>query len=142
MRTLLALLLFALALQASPSVADKLGYQSDYTKAVALAKAQQKPVMLVVVTSYCPWCRKFERRTLASKNVRRVVDKDFIPVIVDRNLQKERFPEKFQSPRIPVVFFIDPTNEEEFWESIGFVEEKEFLDALKEAKALFAQRRP
>lgn len=141
MRTLLTLLLFVLALHASPSVAGKLGYQSDYTEAVALAKAEHKPVMLVVVTTYCPWCRKFERRTLASKSVRRVVEREFIAVIVDRNLQKEQFPKKFQTPRIPVVFFVDPENGEEFWESIGYVEKKEFLITLEEAKALFAERR-
>jgi thioredoxin-related protein len=141
MRILLSLLLFALALHASPSVAEKLGYQSDYAQALALARAKNKPVMLVVVTSYCPWCRKLERRTLASKSVRRTVEKEFVAVIVDRNLQKDAFPKKFQAPRIPIVFFIDPENEEEFWESIGYVEKKEFLDSLKEAKSLFAQRR-
>jgi thioredoxin-related protein len=141
MRILLALLLFALALHASPSVAEKLGYQSDYAKALTLARAQDKPVMLVVVTTYCPWCRKLERRTLASKRVRKAVDKGFVAVIVDRNLQKETFPKKFQAPRIPIVFFVDPQDEEEFWESIGYVDKEEFLGSLKEAEGLFKQRR-
>ena len=77
--------------------------------------------MLVVVTSYCPWCRKFERKTLASKKIAPIVKSMYIPVIVDRNKDAESFPKKFQTPCIPTVFFIDPKDEMEYWESIGRV---------------------
>ena len=130
-----------LTLFASPQAAQELGYHSDYQKAVAIATKEQKPIMLVVVTSYCPWCRKFERKTLASEAIATTVHSKYVPVIVDRNKDAEKFPKKFQTPRIPTVFFIDPNNKMEFWETIGYVKKSEFSDALKEAESLYKKRK-
>lgn len=140
MRIVSLLFVFTLTLFASPQTAQKLGYHTDYHKAVVIAKKEQKPVMLVVVTSYCPWCRKFERKTLAAETIAAEVSSKFVPVIVDRNKDKESFPKKFQTPRIPTVFFVDPDDETEFWETIGYVKKSEFSAALKEAESLYNKR--
>ncbi|WP_345976250.1 thioredoxin family protein [Sulfurimonas sp. HSL3-7] len=141
MRIVSLLLILMLSLLASPQTAQKLGYQTDYQKAVAIAKKEQKPIMLLVVTSYCPWCRKFERKTLASETIATTVRSKFVPVIVDRNKDAENFPKKFQTPRIPTVFFVDPNDDMEFWETIGYVKKSEFADALKEAESLYKKRK-
>ena len=141
MRIVSLLLIFMLTLLASPQTAKKLGYHTDYQKAVAIAKKEQKPLMLLVVTSYCPWCRKFERKTLASETIAAAVHSKFVPVIVDRNKDAENFPKKFQTPRIPTVFFVDPNDDTEFWETIGYVKKSEFADALKEAENLYNKKR-
>ncbi len=140
MRILSLLFVFMLTLCASPEAAKELGYHSDYNKALSIAKKENKPLMLVVVTSYCPWCRKFERKSLASKTVAPMVKSMFIPVIVDRNKDAETFPKKFQTPRIPTVFFVDPKDEKEYWETIGYLNKKEFSEALKDAEVLFKKR--
>ncbi|MGB6018064.1 MAG: thioredoxin family protein [Sulfurimonadaceae bacterium] len=140
MRIFSLLLILALALFASPEAAKELGYHSDYNRALSIAKKEKKPLMLVVVTSYCPWCRKFERKTLASKTIAPMVKSIYIPVIVDRNKDAEMFPKKFQTPRIPTVFFVDPKDEKEYWESIGYLNKKEFSEALKDAESLFKKR--
>ena len=141
MRIVSLLLIFMLTLFASPQTAQKLGYHTDYQKAVAIAKKEQKPLMLLVVTSYCPWCRKFERRTLSAETIASTVRSKFVPVIVDRNKDAEKFPKKFQTPRIPTVFFVDPDDDTEFWETIGYVKKSEFADALKEAENLYKKRK-
>ncbi len=64
----------------------------------------------------------------------------FIPVIVDRNRDAEMFPKKFQIPRIPTVFFVDPKDGKKYWESIGHLNKKEFAEALKDAEGLFKKR--
>jgi thioredoxin-related protein len=140
MRAISLLFALVLTLFASPQTAQELGYHSDYQKALALAKKEQKPLMLVVVTSYCPWCRKFEQKTLASETIASTVKSKFVAVIVDRNKDAATFPKAFQTPRIPTVFFIDPKDGTEFWETIGYVKKSEFADALKEAETLFANR--
>ena len=140
MRIFSLLLLLTLSLWARSDSIKSLGYLSDYTSALHLAQKENKPLMLVVVTSYCPWCRKFERKSLASKSVSSVVKKYFVAVIVDRNKDAETFPELFQSPRIPVVFFIDPNSGKAFWETIGYLNRVDFLDALGEAQSLFQNR--
>lgn len=140
MRVLSLLFVFMLTLYASPEAAKELGYHSDYNKALSIAKKENKPLMLVVVTTYCPWCRKFERKTLASKSIAPMVKSVYVPVIVDRNKDAEKFPKKFQTPRIPTVFFVDPKNEKEYWESIGYLNKKEFSEALNDAEALLKKR--
>ncbi len=140
MRIFSLLFIFMLTLYASPEAAKELGYYSDYNKALSIAKKEQKPLMLVVVTSYCPWCRKFERKTLASKKIAPMVKSIYVPVIVDRNKDAESFPKKFQTPRIPTVFFVDPNDGKEYWESIGYLNKKEFSEALHDAEALFKKR--
>ncbi len=140
MRALSLLLMFVFALYASPKAAEELGYHSDYSKALRIAKEEKKPLMLVVVTTYCPWCRKFERKTLASKSVAPMIKSTYIPVIVDRNQDAALFPERFQTPRIPTVFFVDPADEKEYWESIGYLNKTEFAEALHDADALFKKR--
>ncbi len=141
MRVFSLLFIFILTLYASPEAAEELAYYSDYNTAIAVAKKENKPLMLVVVTSYCPWCRKFERKSLASKKVAAMVKTMFIPVIVDRNKDAESFPEKFQTPRIPTVFFVDPKDEKEYWETIGYLSKGEFAEALEDAEVLFKKRR-
>ncbi len=140
MRIFSFLLILTLTLFASPEAAKELGYHSDYDKALSIAKKENKPLMLVVVTTYCPWCRKFERKSLASKTIAPIVKSMYIPVIVDRNKDDALFPKKFQTPRIPTVFFIDPKDGKKYWESIGYLNKKEFAEALKDAEVLFKKR--
>ena len=140
MRIFSLLFIFMLTLYASPEAAKELGYHNDYNKALSIAKKEDKPLMLVVVTSYCPWCRKFERKTLASKTISPIVKSMYIPVVVDRNKDAEMFPKKFQTPRIPTVFFVDPRDGKEYWESIGYLNKKEFAEALDDAGVLFKKR--
>jgi len=137
MRIFSLLFILALTLSASEDLIKSLGYYTDYDQAMIIAKKEKKPLMLVVVTSYCPWCRKFERKTLASKDVVTRVKKSYISVIVDRNKDSGTFPQRFQTPRIPTVFFIDPKSGKEYWETIGYLNKRDFEDALKEANLLF-----
>lgn len=120
--------------------AKSMGYERDYQRALIKAKKEKKPLMLVVVGDYCPWCHKFERRTLNVEPIKTDVATDMVTVIVDKKFDKEHFPESFQTPIIPVAFFINPKNEEQFYESIGYVNKKEFIETLsyvkKEFKAL------
>ncbi len=140
MRIVSLLFILILSLFASPEAAQELGYYSDYNTALSVAKKEKKSMMLVVVTSYCPWCRKFERKTLASASIAPLVKSMYVPVIVDRNKDAATFPERFQTPRIPTVFFIDPKDGMEYWESIGYLNKKEFSEALNDAGNLFKKR--
>jgi len=141
MRAVTTLFLLFFSLYASPKAAETLGYYSDYHKALSSAKVQKKPLMLVIVTTYCPWCRKFERKTLSSQLVSASVNSMFVPLIVDRNKDAGNFPQEFQISRIPTVFFIDPINGREYWRSIGYLNKREFAEALQDALQLYKEQR-
>ena len=140
MKIILILFLLLLSLHASSETAQNLGYYSDYKEALAVAKDENKPLMLIVVTSYCPWCRKFERKSLSSEKVSLYIQKYFIPVIVDRNKDAKEFPSQYQTPRIPTVFYINPSTEYAYWETLGYLSRSDMAEALEDAKALYKKR--
>ncbi|EDZ61276.1 putative periplasmic thioredoxin [Sulfurimonas gotlandica GD1] len=128
MKILLSILLtFTFAFSAQiDEFASEVKYSRDYNSALKLAKQQNKPLMLVVVGDYCPWCKKFERKTLNSSLVRSQVKKDFIPVIIDKAKDKGKYPPKFNSKLIPTVFFINPNTQKHVFESLGYSKEVVF----------------
>jgi len=128
MKILLSLLLtFTFALSAQiDEFASELNYSRDYNSALKSAKQQNKLLMLVVVGDYCPWCKKFERKTLNSTLIQAQVKKDFIPLIIDKTKDKGKYPPEFYSKLIPTVFFIDPKTQKHIFESLGYSKKTTF----------------
>lgn len=128
MKILLSLLLtFTFVLSAQiDEFASELNYSRDYNSALKSAKQQNKLLMLVVVGDYCPWCKKFERKTLNSTLIQAQVKKDFIPLIIDKTKDKGKYPPEFYSKLIPTVFFIDPKTQKHIFESLGYSKKTTF----------------
>lgn len=128
MKTWILFFLIALGLQAG-SIEDfaKInGYETSYEKALAKATVENKPIMLVMVTHYCPWCRKYEKNTLTKKSVIALVSKKYVPLILNR--EKQQFPKKFDTPRIPTTFFIDAKDERLIYSEMGFKTKSGFME--------------
>ncbi len=113
--------------------AQEMNYSRDYNSALAQAKKENKMLMILVVGDYCPWCKKFERKTMKRKCVDAKVKADFIPVIIDKYKDKGKYPEQFYSPVIPSVYFVDARNEESLHQSVAYMKKDEFLDNLDDA---------
>ena len=110
-------------------VAAALGYETDFKRAVEKAKRQHKNVMLVLVSNYCPWCRKFEEQVLRKQEVNALVHKKYVPVIL--NKEKDAFPAEFNLSFTPVVHFIDPATRKSYHRTVGYNEREEFMHWLK-----------
>ena len=119
--------------------ASEVNYSRDYNSALKLAKEQNKLLMLVVVGNYCPWCKKFERKTLNSSLIQGQVKKDFIPVIIDKKTDKGKYPPEFYSKLIPTVFFINSETQKHVYKSIGYSKKVVFAQDMD--LALKAYRR-
>lgn len=119
--------------------ASEVDYLRDYKTAVKLAKEQNKPVMLVVVGDYCPWCKKFERKTLKSSVVMKKTNTEFVAVVIDKYKDKGNYPEEFYSSLIPAVFFVDPASEKSVWKTVAYMKKDEFIENMDEAVSLFAK---
>ena len=117
---------------ASTEFIEKYKYESDYDDALERAQEESKPIMLVVSSRSCPWCRKFERQTLQNSMIHDIVSKNFIPLAVDKNYSF--FPEQFMSKVVPAVFFIDPKSEKAILTSYGYKNKNEFKELLLEDK--------
>lgn len=112
---------------------DILHYERKYEVAKAKAIKEHKPLMLMVASPTCHWCKKLTKKVLSEQSVSKQVFKNFVPVVV-MNTQKSSFPTKYATSIVPVVYFINPVKGEELWEAIGYRTKKQFLDDVKEAK--------
>lgn len=142
MKKLLTLLLLTLTLFGAniDKFASEMGFERDYKSALAKAKKENKPLMMVLGADYCPWCRKFERKTLSSKLIKPELEKEVITLVVDKKFDIESFPKKFQTQLTPRVFFIDPKDGESFYESVGYIKRKAYMQKLQEMKKLYRSR--
>ena len=117
--------------------AKEIGYERDYKTALLKATKANKPIMMVLGADYCPWCRKFERKTLSFKEVKNFTDKEVIALVVDKKFDIDSFPKKFQTNITPRVFFINPNTRESFYQTAGYIKKREYLNKLKEMKKLY-----
>ncbi|MBA3025233.1 MAG: DUF255 domain-containing protein [Sulfurimonas sp.] len=134
---LLFTLVFTLFSAQIDEFATNMGYLRDYDQALKVAQKENKPLMLVMVGDYCPWCRKFERKTLQREAVALNVNENFIALIVDRNHDKGKYPEGLYAKRIPTVYFIEPKTQSTIFESLGYVKKDEFQETLNEVMTEF-----
>jgi thioredoxin-related protein len=139
MKTFLFLFTFVFTLFGAQidEFATNMGYLRDYDQALKVAQKENKPLMLVMVGDYCPWCRKFERKTLQREAVAMSVNKNFIALIVDRNHDKGKYPQELYAKRIPTVYFIEPKTQHTLFESLGYVKKDEFHETLNEIMSEF-----
>jgi len=117
--------------------AKEMGFERDYKTALSKAKAQNKPLMMVLGADYCPWCRKFERKTLNSKLVNDYINKEVVTLVVDKKYDIKTFPKEFQTQITPRVFFINPNDGKSFFQTAGYVKKKEYMQKLQEMQKLY-----
>jgi len=120
MFVLLVCNLMAISAQEAAGVLDA---QTDLTKALQKAKAENKMVLLVVVKDDCNWCEKLVHETLKDKNIQDNLS-NMVTVIVDIN---GKLPNDFKVTKTPATFFIDAKKEKSVFENIGYVKKGAFL---------------
>jgi thioredoxin-related protein len=130
MRVLLiaALLISGVFAKSYKDFAKKMNYETSYEVALKKAKEQKKDIMFFMVANFCPWCVKFEKKVLAKKDVDMKVKQKFIPLIINR--EEKNFPEKFKTPVVPAVYFVDYKNENIKKTVVGYNNRDEFLSIL------------
>lgn len=113
--------------------ATEVHYLRSYDMAVKAAKEQNKIIMLVVVADYCPWCKKFERKTLKDSAVMAKADQKFVGLVIDKYKDKGKYPEEFLTPIIPVVFFIEPKEQKVLTKTVAYMKADEFITNMNDA---------
>lgn len=131
-KALLILLILSTTLFSSniDKFASYMGYYRDYDKALNKAKEENKILFVAQVSDYCSWCRKLERKTLQNSTVAIKINQNFIPLIIDRNIDKENYPKHLYSKRVPNIYFINPNNEKIMKEIPGYTKKNDFIVIL------------
>ncbi|MEN4045726.1 MULTISPECIES: thioredoxin family protein [Sulfurimonas] len=141
MKIILSLLLVAFSLFARADLdeyAQKMGFQRDYYAALAKAKKEQRPLMLVVTKAECPWCDRLEDRTFTNPTVHKRLNKEVVVVLVYKNFDEGEYPaEKFPAPFSPRIFFVDPATQKTLLIVNGYVKADSFLQELDTLQMLW-----
>ena len=125
--TITLFLLLSLYGADATDAAKLLGYERDYTTAIAKAKTEHKMVLMVIVQDPCPYCDKLVHKTLVTPCVQRRM-KDYVPLVVDKH---DTFPKQFKPPFIPITYVVDPQSEEVSYEIVGALPFKDFIHDLE-----------
>lgn len=110
--------------------AKEMSYETNYETALNKAKKEKKNLMVLIISNFCPWCTKFEQKTLTDKTVDSAIKSKYVPLII--NKEEGNFPKYLTAPIVPTVFFVKPEEEKVLHENIGFSSKAEFLNLLKE----------
>lgn len=121
--------------------AKETNYYRDYNSALAVAKKENKMLMLLVVADYCPWCKKFERKTLKKKDISDFISENFIPVVIDNKRDKGMYPKEYNTPLIPSVYFINPQTEKSLYKTVAYMKRKEYMSNMGEALKVFKEEK-
>lgn len=109
--------------------AKTMAYETEYEKALERAKKEDKKLMVLMISNFCPWCTKFENKTLVDKSVDSAIKSKYIPLII--NKEEKNFPSYLATPIVPTTYFINPHKEEILHQSVGFSNKIEFLNLLQ-----------
>ena len=109
--------------------AKSMDYETDFRDAVVKAKKLKKDILFVMVTNYCPWCRKLEKMTLNEKEVNKLIQKNYVPLILNR--EKKEFPKELYKPIVPVTYVLDYKTLKPKRTILGFKKKGDFLKELK-----------
>ena len=113
------------------SFAKVMQYETDYKRALKKAKQANKPLMVFMSTSYCPWCRKLERQILAKESIDKKIHEKYVPVML--NFDEKKFPENLTQIKITPTLYIVNSKSEKIEESIvGYNNRSAFLHLLKQ----------
>ncbi len=106
----------------------EMAYETDFRDAVVQAKKQKKDILFVMVTNYCPWCRKLEKQTLQDKEVNDFIHKNYVPLLLNR--EKREFPKELYKPIVPVVYILDYKTLKPKKTMLGFKNKNDLLKEL------------
>jgi len=126
---LMTLLTTMVSAQTIEQFAQKHHYETNFDVALQKAEKAHKPIFFVMVTNYCPWCRKYEKQTLSDTKVDALIHKRYIPLILNR--EKGAFPERFKTPIVPVTYIINHKDGSIVKKEMGYKGKRELLEILE-----------
>jgi len=111
--------------------AEHMGYETDYKVALKKAKKEGKELLIFMSTSYCPWCRKLEKRLLSKIDIDKNIKAKYIPLKL--NFSKKNFPNQFKEIALtPTLYVVNPKTEKIVQQFVGYSNREGFLELLNE----------
>jgi protein disulfide-isomerase len=83
----------------------EIAWNDTFAEAQTKAKKESKPMMVLITSEQCRWCRKLEATTLSDETVISKINTKFIPVHVTRD--KSAYPKTLTAKMVPMSYFLD-----------------------------------
>lgn len=80
-------------------------WSASFADAQAQAKKENKPLMVLITSEQCRWCRKFEMTTLQNDEIIGRINSRFTAVHVIRD--KSVYPSALTAKMVPMSYFLD-----------------------------------
>ncbi|MFO1040781.1 MAG: thioredoxin family protein [Planctomycetaceae bacterium] len=111
--------------------AQKLVWHKTLKAAHKLAIETDKPLLIVFGASWCGFCHKLERETLADKRIVPLIERDFIPVHLDFDRDK-KVAKILEVEHLPCTVILSP-DADLLQKSEGFTDYKGYIKILQAA---------
>jgi len=108
-----------------------LDFLNDYNEALKEAKKVNKPIYLLITSTSCRWCVKFEKTTLKSHQVKNRLAKEFVTLHLVREINV--IPDKFKTTPVPRHYFLNKKGDIIF-NGLGYRNEEifnSFMDSVQ-----------
>ncbi|MDD5716273.1 MAG: thioredoxin family protein [Sulfuricurvum sp.] len=80
-------------------------WNNNFTDAQAKAKKESKPLLVLITSEQCRWCRKLESTTLEDEGIISKINGHFVPIHVTRD--KSVYPKNLTAQMVPMSYFLD-----------------------------------
>lgn len=111
------------------AVGKKLKWHKSLKPAHKLAIESDKPLLIVFGASWCHYCHKLERETLGDERMVAMVERDFIPVLLDFD-RDAKVAKILEVERLPCTVILSP-EADLLQKSEGFADYKGYVKILQ-----------
>lgn len=83
----------------------EINWNANFAEAQAKAKKESKPMLVIITSEQCRWCRKLESTTLEEPSIVNQINSRFSAVHVTRD--KSVYPKNLTAKMVPMSYFLD-----------------------------------
>ena len=115
---------------------DDIELKIDYDEAISIGKIEGKPVMVLITSKRCKWCKKFKKKTFSDDKIINRLNENFSVVEVTR--KKDDYPyKKLRARAVPTIYFLNSNGKPFMRPVIGYWNIENFNSYLSDAERKF-----
>lgn len=112
-----------------------INWNTSYDQALSKAKKENKPLMVLITSEQCRWCRKLENTTLQDESIVNRINGKFEAVNVIKD--KSNYPKNLTAKMVPMSYFLDPKTGKVLYSIPGYWESEDYNSILDDALQKF-----
>lgn len=110
-------------------------WNDSYEQGLAKAKKEGKPLMVLITSEQCRWCRKLESTTLQDDEIVARINAKFQAVNVTK--EKSIYPKNLTAKMVPMSYFIHPKTGKVLYSIPGYWGAEDYNSILDDALRKF-----